>query len=314
MPAEEISNFHRYLDEALVFDPKFALAHAFKAYEYAFSIGRTFRLSNDGATAQRTALARDHAQTALELDPRLGMAHGALAWPHTYGLRRAEAQAAWQRAYELSPRDPDIVVDFGYFAAATGKSGQAIALAQQALDVAPNSAQTLSVAGFAFIFAGDYNRAAKVEREAIDLDPAFFFSYLMLGLVEAARGKDADSLEHLRFAEELSQGIPSPDVMSQLAYGYGLIGRHEDAMRMFSQIESMATEFHVGAASWAMACLGIGDEEQALDYLVAASDATRGGEGYLALTYLVGNAFSDPVLEQRTFVEARRRLNWSDNL
>jgi len=314
MPAEEITNFHRYLDAALVYDPEFGLAHAWKAYEYGFSIGRTFRLSNDGATAQRTALARDHAQKALELDPGLGFAHGAMAWPYIYGLRRAEAQAAWERAYELSPGDPDIVVDFGYFAAATGHSEQAIVLARQAMAAAPNSAQTAAVAGFAFIFAGDYAEAASIEREAVVLDPAFFFSYLMLGLVEATRGNDAEALQQLRFAEELSQGIPSADVLSELTYGYGLIGRREDAMRMFSQIESMASEFHVGAASWAMAYLGIGDEERALEFLLAASDVTRGGEGYVALTFMAGNAFSDPVLEQRAFVAARRSLGWREDL
>ena len=53
---------------------------------------------------------------------------------------------------------------------------------------------------------------------------------------------------------------------------------------------------------------------RALEFLLMASDVTRGGEGYLALTYLSGNAFSDPVLEQRAFVEARRSLGWSDNL
>jgi hypothetical protein len=117
-----------------------------------------------------------------------------------------------------------------------------------------------------------------------------------------------------RFAEELSQGIPSPDVMSELAYGYGLIGRREDAMRMFSQIENMAVELHVGAASWAMACLGIGNEARALDFLLKAGDVTRGGEGYLALTFMVGNAFSDPVLEQQAFVEARRSLGLRSDL
>ena|GEM_PF-515856 len=314
MPDEEISNFHRYLDQALVSDPEFALAHALKAYEYGFSIGRTFRLSNDGATAQRTALVRDHAHTALRLDPGLGVAHGALAWPHTYGLRRAEARAAWERAYELSPGDPDIVVDFGYFAAATGQSERSTALARRALDVAPNSAQTAAVAGFVFIFAGDYDEAARIERKSIALDPAFFFSYLMLGLVEATRGNDAQALEHLRFAEGLSQGIPSADVMSQLSYGYGRIGRHDDAMRVFSGIESMASGFHVGAASWALAYLGIGDQKRALDFLLMASDVTRGGEGYLALTFLAGNAFSDPVLEQQPFVEARRSLGLREDL
>jgi TolB-like protein len=308
MPDEEIANFHRYLDAALVSDPEFALPHAWKAYEYGFSIGRTFRLSNENVTAGRIALVRDHAQAALELDPDLGVAYGALAWPHTYGLRRVEAQANWERAYQLSPGDQDITVDYGYYAAATGQFDLARMLARRALDVAPNSAQTAAVAGFVFAFAGDYDEAVRIETRSVALDPAFFFSYLILGLVEATRGNDAEALQHLRFAEELSQGIPSPDVMSQLTYGYGLIGRHEDALRMFSQIESLASEFHVGSASWALAFLGIGDEERALDSLLEASDVTRGGEGYLALTFLAGNAFSDPVLEQREFVEARTSL------
>jgi len=77
MPAEEISNFHRYLDEALLADPGFATAHALKAYEYGFSVGRTFPLSDDGAIATRVSLTRQHAKIALELDPGLGIAHGA---------------------------------------------------------------------------------------------------------------------------------------------------------------------------------------------------------------------------------------------
>jgi len=309
---EEISNFHRYLDRALLADPEFALAHAWKAYEYAFSIGRTFQLSDDGATAQREALVLDHAQTALALDPDVGFAYGALAWPHVYGHRRAEAQEAWERAYELSPRDPDIVVDFGFFSSTTGQTEQAMSLARQALDLAPNSAQTVTVAGVAFIVSGDYDTAARIEHEAIALDPIFFLPYLWLGLVEAARGNDAEALEQLRFAEELSQGIPSPDIMSQLVYGYGLIGRRDDATRVFSRIESMAAEFHVGAPSWTMAYLGTGDEARALDSLTMAAETSQGGEGFVALTLLLGNAFNDPVLEQPAFVGARRRIGLRD--
>jgi len=314
MPAEEVSNFHRYLDGALASDSEFALAHAWKAYEYAFSIARTYPLADDGAIARREALVRKHAEAALELDSDLGFAYGALAWISVYRLHLAEAQADWERAYELSPADPDIVVDYGYFAAATGQSARAIAMARQALDMAPNSAETAAVAGFAFVFAGDYDQAASIEQKAMDLDPAFFFPYLMLGLVEAARGNDVEALKHLRFAEELSRGIPSADLLAQIAYGYGLIGQREDALRMFSQIEQMATEYHVGAASWAMVWLGIGDEERSLEFLLAASDATRNGEGYVALTLLAGNAFSDPVLEQQRFVDARRKLGWRVDL
>jgi hypothetical protein len=76
----------------------------------------------------------------------------------------------------------------------------------------------------------------------------------------------------------------------------------------------MASDFHVGAGSWAMAYLGIGDEARALDYLLKASDATPGGEGFLGLTFLAGNIWQDPVLNQPSFVDARRRLGLRDDL
>lgn len=314
MPADEVANFHRYLDEALKADPQFALAHALKAYEYAFSISRTFPLADDAAIARRKSLALEHVQTALKLDPNLGVAHGALAFIYIFDLRRAEAQTAWDRAYELSPGDPDILVDFAYFCAATGQSRRAIELARHAIEVAPNSSQTVAVAAFAYIFAGDYNEALRLERQAMALNPGFFFPYLQIGLIQAVRGDYEDALQQLRFAEEFSRGIPSGDILSHLAYGYGRLGRGDDAMRMFAQIETMASEYHVGAASRAFAYLGIGDDDRALESLLAARDTERGGEGYLALTYLAGNAFDDPVLQQPRFVEARRKLGWSDDL
>jgi TolB-like protein/Flp pilus assembly protein TadD len=308
MPPDEIAAFHRYLDQALVFDPQFGLAHALKAYEYGFSLWRTFPLSDDKAIARRIALVNEHAQAAIRLDPNLGLAHGALAWPPTIGLRRAEAQAAFDRAYELSPRDPDIVGDFGFFAAATGQSERSLALANQSLNLAPHSAQINAVAGFAFLLAGDLERSASVERQAIEQDPTFFFSYLVLGLLEASRGNEGLALENLRIAEELSTGIPSADMMSMISYGYGRIGRTGDAQRMFSKIQNMATEFHVGAASWAMASLGVGDQENALTYLLQGRDTQHGGEGFIALALLAGNGVSDPTLDQPEFIDARRSL------
>jgi hypothetical protein len=77
---------------------------------------------------------------------------------------------------------------------------------------------------------------------------------------------------------------------------------------MVSKIQLMATEYHVGAASWAAGSLGIGDRERALDFLVQSRDTKRGGEGFIALAILAGNALSDPVLEQPEFVEASHRL------
>ena len=103
MDPQDVVLFHRNLDEAIAADPRFAQAHALKAFEYAFSAIRTYPLANASGGAAYEALAREQAMLALQADPDLGTAHDALAILNMLARRGPEARAAFERALSNKP-------------------------------------------------------------------------------------------------------------------------------------------------------------------------------------------------------------------
>jgi tetratricopeptide (TPR) repeat protein len=178
------------------------------------------------------------------------------------------------------------------------------------MDLAPNSAQVIMVAGLAFLTLGDYGATVDAQRRAIALDPDLFLPYLLRGIAEVARGNNTIAIELFRQAEKLVQNIPSPDMIGMIAYGYGRAGSAEDAQRMFSRIQAMSTEFHVGSASWTLAHLGIKDLDSARASLRLAGDDWAVDEGFMSLCTLAFNTSSDPILERADIEEARTRLGF----
>jgi len=312
MDSSLVATFHRYLDQAIDADPDFALAHALKALEYAFSTIRTFPLEDPETQSRRESLAREQANQALLLDPDLGAAHGALGVLNMISRRGREAQAAFERAYELSPKDLNVITDFAVFSAQWGRHEEATMMIRQAMELAPGSPEALAPAGLIFLLARDYDMAAQTNRAVIRVAPTLVFVYPLLGLAEVARGNETESLEELRFAEELLQSTQGPDQLALTAYGYGLLGRANDAMRILAQLRSVAEEFYVGPGSWAAAYLSVGENDLALDWLERAAQVRTPDEGWTSLSIIGANALADPVLERPEFVEVRQQLGYSD--
>ena len=94
--------------------------------------------------------------------------------------------------------------------------------------------------------------------------------------------------------------------MARFAYLHGLLGHDEAASQYFSEIEAAATEVKLRPGTWAYAFLAIRDEQQALRWLNVAADEGTGGLG------LEHNIYSDPILDQREFVEVRSRLGFGE--
>ena len=101
------------LDQAIELDPEFALAYATKAYWYALESEGT--AVNPAEAALSLRVARETAEQSLLLDPANGLAHGALAILHVAAGEVGEAQAAYERASELSPNDPNLLALYARF-------------------------------------------------------------------------------------------------------------------------------------------------------------------------------------------------------
>ena len=63
--------------------------------------------------------------------------------------------------------------------------------------------------------------------------------------------------------------------------------------------------------SLAVAYLGVGEEELALEYLVKSANDPYVKESFTLYTDVVLNVYDDPVLDKPGFREARNRLNFA---
>ena len=67
---------------------------------------------------------------------------------------------------------------------------------------------------------------------------------------------------------DLSGG--SPVYVASLAHAYGVTGRKSDALRLIDDLKKMASRRYVASFDMAIAWLGLGDDERALDSLERA--------------------------------------------
>jgi len=308
---ETSNEFHRYLDEAIEADPNFALAYATKSRHYAYSFARDRRISEEITITEIENLARENAEHALMLDPDLGLAHAAEAVIHRFNRRWAESRASYELALQSSPNDFDLLFDFMYFNFTVGRVAEGVALGKRIAANYP-SADGYDSLGVAMFWSGDYDAAANFWRKATGLSPANPLSHRSLGSVEAIRGNRTRAIEELRLSERLGGTDGRITELATLIYFHGRVGNGEDADRLFSLLQDRASEFHVGAGIWTMAYLGVGDRQQALEWLNVAAESPAPDNGFLSLYMIANNYYADPILEQSEWVEVRRRLGFRE--
>ncbi len=303
-----------YLNQAIALDPDFALAHAAKAAYYVIltEVDLGTPQSWLARRAEIEALARAAAETALGLDPGNGRAESALATLHMYHRREAAAREGFERALRLSPNDPTILIEYAYLNAYTDQHETASNMLRRAIELDPNNPQWRCYLGDILFIGGDIDAAIETNRAAIALDPTYGLAHVMLGVQEAISGNSEVALDQLRKTETLLAQAASPALYADLAYAYARAGSREDAVRLVRQLEGTAVEHHVGAGSWALAYLALGNSGEVLRWLEMAAADLGPDEGFFEQMTMRANYWNDPILDQPEFVEVRSRLGFRE--
>jgi len=303
------------LDEAIALDPNFALAYALKAYNYAASLINSASGAALPNVDELESLGRQNAQRALRLDPSLGSAYQALAVIHAMFWRYSEAEEAFERAIELSPNHPSTLGTFGFYRLVElGQQEEGIRMARRGVALDPNFSFGHWNLGASFFVMRNPDAAIAAFTEAVRLNPAEPYLRRWLAMAEIQRGNDDAALAEIRIVEQLGDtysGIPIR------AYSYSLLGRRDEAQRVFESVEGKAVseELDPGAGGWAMLHLAVGNYDQALEWLRVAADKIENQEldaGYYYIVIIRANPLSDPILDQPEFVEVRRRLGFRE--
>ncbi|HEY5622406.1 MAG TPA: hypothetical protein VIV14_01510, partial [Gammaproteobacteria bacterium] len=311
---EVLTQVEADLERVIALDPGFAQPYAVLADIYSerlfLDIGTTENWRTRRVQLENQAIA--YAEAALERDPNIGYAYAALGKTHQWNWREQPARQAFERALELSPNDPEVLIEVAWFSSYAGEHERAIGLGARSIELDPGNSDLWNRYDMNLLMAGDLRAALVAGKQAVSLNAANPFAQIFHGVGLAAAGDRAQALTALRAAEQLIGDTQAGLLLGQLAMGYAVAMSPEDAGRIFSRLEAAARERRIGPGTWALAFLAIGDEASALEQLELAAADKSADDGTMLTGLIKQNVYLSSAVEQPEFVEVRARLGYGD--
>jgi TolB-like protein/Tfp pilus assembly protein PilF len=302
--ADGLAKAVAYFEQAIAKAPDWPLAHAGLAASYAvMPANLSVRPSETYPKARAAAL------RALELDQNIAEAHSILAIIATWYDRDWETAG---REHQLAVRlDPNYATGrqfYSDFFLLIGRSAESRAEICKALELDPVSLPVHSQAGLTYYFSGDYERAAQMNRKALELVPEYVPARGRLAKCLLMMGKRAEALAEGRRAQELS-----PRPLAVTSFVAARCGDVREAERILSALLDLAKTEYVSANALVFAYAGLGDREQVFHWMERAFQDRLEAILYTLLDPLLADLRSDPRhadLMRRTGLPPRA-ANWT---
>lgn len=194
---------------AIAVDPAYAPPYAGLAGTYTLSARYA-----DVQTEELTALAREAAEKALQLDPSLPEAHVALASVYdTCDWNWSAAEEEYRKAIALRPGDVLAHQWYGLLLTRRGRAEEAREQLRIALRLDPLSPRLNLSAANVDYYAARYDDAANHCAKAIALDPAFPYAHLQLALILIQQQRHDDARDALQSAGSSAAAVAARAVI-----------------------------------------------------------------------------------------------------
>jgi TolB-like protein/DNA-binding winged helix-turn-helix (wHTH) protein/Tfp pilus assembly protein PilF len=253
--------------KAIELDPSYARAYSGLADTYAL-LG-SYGLMPIGKSHP---LGREAALKALKLDESLAEAHRSLAaitadyywdWP--------EVDRHYRRALALDPNDVTNLGVYAFHLAYTGRSSDAVPIAEQACRLDPVSPNARTILGSVLQLARRPDDALRQFEEAVELDPNFAFAHALAGMAYTSTGMSDRAIAAVQKARGLDSA--RPDLAAMQGYILARAGHREGALKALEELRRLThprqpSPFHV-----ALVYVGLDDTDRAIEWLEKAIEA-----------------------------------------
>ncbi|MBI3950869.1 MAG: tetratricopeptide repeat protein [Acidobacteria bacterium] len=276
-----------YFQQAVELDPNYALAYVGLADCYNL-------LANYDLLPPREAVpkAKAAAKKALELDGTLAEAHASLAFARMYydwDWQGAESQ--FQRAIDLNPNYAAVHHWYSLYLAMMGRSDEAMAEMRRAQELDPLSLIINTNVGWLYYFARQYDQAIGQCRKVLEMDANFFSARVKLGWTYEQRGMHEQAIAE--FQTVLNVSSDDPALRAMLSRGYALSGRRDEAVRILHQLGEQSQRSYVSPYLIALVYTGLGEKDQAFDWLEKAYENRCGWLAWLRVDPKLDSLRSD---------------------
>ena len=250
-----------YFNQAIAKDPNYALAYAGLAQAW-----KLLPAFNGGAPQDCFPQAESAARKALALDDTLSDAHAALAsLKGLNGFDYPGAITEYERTLQLNPNDATAHQWFANDTLANiGQNEREVAVMKRAVELDPLSLIINSNLGWAYIHAGRLDGAVAQFRKTVEMDGSFYYARYGLALALELKGAIPEAIaEYQKTISITEDSVP----LGMLGRLYAAHGRKDEAQKILQQLRQIREQRYIPAYSLALVYLGLGDRNEALNWL-----------------------------------------------
>ena len=252
-----IDSFRR----ALKIDPDYALAYVGLAEGYRRQV-----IISDADPQIALPLAKAAALHALRIDDTLAEAWVPIGFVHFwYDWDWAAAEAAFRRGIDLQPNFADLHFAYAALLSNLGRQDEALRESQRARELDPLSPLYVALEASFVAYAGHVDEARQQIDGVLRAHPNFWIAHLTRGWIDTNAGNYAEAVNDFSAASKLSGG--SQQATAMLGFALARVGRKVEAQRLLDSLLTRARVEYVPPTSIATIYCGLGDNEQALDWL-----------------------------------------------
>jgi serine/threonine-protein kinase len=251
-----------YFKAALTHDPSYPPAYAGLADAYLW-----LGVQNLIPHAESYLKARAAAEKALQIDTSNPDAWNTLACVAGYAWEWEHAESCFKQALALNPNFALAHMSYGSFLAHLGRFEEAISENRLAHTLDPLAVNIEGEYGMILIEARQFDEAVRHLRRMIRSDPGYFLAHFHLGRAYIYQERFTAAIGALETAMKLA---PVPDFLAVLAHAHARANHNAKATKLLQMLESLARKDDAPAFLLAVAVLGFGERDRAMDYLETA--------------------------------------------
>ena len=242
--------------------------------------------------------AKAAAEKALEFDDALADAHTALGWVRLfYDWNWPEAEREFQCALELNPGYSSAHMGYAYYLAVLRRHDRAIAAIRRAQEHDPFSLAMRAGVAEHLYFARQYAEAIQQLHSALELDPGFAWSHVLLSRAYREQGMYEQAI-----AASHEAGLSTQSAAS-LRAAFVAGGPRAYWRWWLSQRREQAKRRHIAIYRFAPLHAALGEIDQAFECLEKACQQREG-----PLVFLGIDPRLDPLRDDPRFDELLRRI------
>jgi tetratricopeptide (TPR) repeat protein len=239
--------------------------------------------------------ARKYTTKALSIDNSLESAHtglGLIAMFRDWNWPEADRELRQGFAHDSTAPAEN---QYGFYLAAMGRPGDALAYIRRAQDANP-SAQRRSELAMCYNWMRQYDQAVVEARKALELDPNFPVAYAELGTALVQLGRYEEAVAEMQKA--LDRGQKHALVSGMRGCAYARAGKKAEAREELENLKGLSKGQFAFALPIARIHAALGEKDQAFEWLRKSCDERDSRAVWIKVDPTLGSLRSDPRFAQ----------------